>query len=166
MKEKAEQNYRSNFYPVVLDCNVCLRKGCKLDFQGYRLRGSARLFSGCIFVILAFVVIFGFGEAPAQEFTMKTITPKFNWTFFMTMAWIMQAVGGGESIGVYIKDVKGGNKTFVKIMILYYYRCWIDVCIGRAVGLVVPAEVLSGNFSNGIFDVFRFWLLTLEFQTV
>ncbi len=24
----------------------------------------------------------------------------------MTMAWILQAVGGGESIGVYIKDVK------------------------------------------------------------
>ena len=24
-----------------------------------------------------------------------------------------------------------------------------------AVGLIVPAEVLSGNFSNGIFDVFQ-----------
>lgn len=35
----------------------------------------------------------------------------------MTMAWILQAVGGGESIGVYIKDVKGGNKTFVRTMI-------------------------------------------------
>lgn len=118
--------------------------------------GSARLFMGVIFVILAFVVIFGFGEAPAQEFTVKTITPKFNWTFFMTMAWVLQAVGGGESIGVYIKDVKGGNKTFVKVMILSTVVVGLMYVLGAvAVGLIVPQEVLSGNFSNGIFDVFQ-----------
>lgn len=111
---------------------------------------------GVIFVILAFVVIFGFGEAPAQEFTVKTITPKFNWTFFMTMAWVLQAVGGGESIGDYIKDVKGGNKTFVKVMILSTVVVGLMYVLGAvAVGLIVPQEVLSGNFSNGIFDVFQ-----------
>ncbi|WP_277600795.1 solute carrier family 23 protein, partial [Enterococcus faecalis] len=41
-----------------------------------------------------------FGNEPAQEFTTTSIMPTFNWTFFMTMAWILQAVGGGESIGV------------------------------------------------------------------
>ena len=33
--------------------------------------------------------------------------PKFNWSYFMVFSfWILQAVGGAESIGVYIKDVK------------------------------------------------------------
>lgn len=74
----------------------------------------------------------------------------------MTMAWILQAVGGGESIGVYIKDVKGGNKTFVKTMIGATVIVGIMYILGAvAVGLVVPTEVLKGNFSNGIFDIFK-----------
>lgn len=118
--------------------------------------GTARLLMGVIFVVLAFVVVFGFGKEPAQDFAMSTISPKFNWTFFMTMAWVLQAVGGGESIGVYIKDVKGGNKTFVKTMIISTIVVGAMYVLGAvAVGLIVPTEVLSGNFSNGIFDIFK-----------
>ena len=134
---------------------VCI-KGVSWISKVTGFAGSARLLMGVIFVVLAFVVIFGFGEAPAQEFTMETITPKFNWTFFMTMAWVLQAVGGGESIGVYIKDVKGGNKTFVKIMVISTAVVGIMYALGAvAVGMIVPQETLSGNFSNGIFDVFK-----------
>lgn len=118
--------------------------------------GTARLLMGVVFVVLAFVVVFGFGKEPAQDFTMKSISPKFNWTFFMTMAWVLQAVGGGESIGVYIKDVKGGNKTFVRTMIISTIVVGAMYVLGAvAVGLVVPNEVLAGNFSNGIFDIFK-----------
>ncbi|KRL59874.1 amino acid permease [Latilactobacillus fuchuensis] len=120
------------------------------------LAGSARLFMGVIFVVLAFVVVFIFGKAPAQEFSAATIKPNLNWTFFMTMAWILQAVGGGESIGVYIKDVKGGNKTFVKTMIGATLIVGLMYILGAiAVGLIVPTSVLKGNFSNGIFDIFN-----------
>ncbi|MCF4061361.1 amino acid permease [Pediococcus acidilactici] len=134
---------------------VCI-KGVSWISKVTNFAGSARLFMGVAFVILAFIVVFGFGKAPAQDFTPKSITPKFNWTFFMTMAWILQAVGGGESIGVYIKDVKGGNKTFVKTMIGATVIVGIMYILGAvAVGLVVPTEVLKGNFSNGIFDIFK-----------
>ena len=134
---------------------VCV-KGVSWISKVTSFAGSARLFMGIAFVLLAFVVVFGFGKAPAQEFSMQTITPKFNWTFFMTMAWVLQAVGGGESIGVYVKDVKGGNKTFVKVMVMSTVFVGIMYVLGAvAVGLIVPGEVLSGNFSNGIFDVFQ-----------
>ena len=74
----------------------------------------------------------------------------------MTMAWILQAVGGGESIGVYFKDVKGGNKTFVKTMIGATIIVGIMYILGAiAVGLVVPQSTLNGNFANGIFDIFK-----------
>lgn len=45
------------------------------------LAGGARLFMGVAFVVLAFVVVFGFGNEPAQEFTTTSIMPTFNWTF-------------------------------------------------------------------------------------
>lgn len=134
---------------------VCI-KGVSWISKVTGFAGSARLLLGVAFVVLAFIVVFGFGDAPAQQFTMESITPKFNWTFFMTMAWVLQAVGGGESIGVYIKDVKGGNKTFVKVMILSTVVVGVMYVLGAvAVGLVVPKEVLAGNFSNGIFDIFK-----------
>lgn len=134
---------------------VCI-KGVSWISTVTSLAGSARLFMGIIFVVLAFVIVFGFGKAPAQDFSVKSIAPTFNWTFFMTMAWILQAVGGGESIGVYIKDVKGGNKTFVKTMISATIFVGIMYILGAvAVGFIVPTSVLKGNFSNGIFDIFK-----------
>ena len=37
------------------------------------LAGGARLFMGVAFVVLAFVVVFGFGNEPAQEFTRRQL---------------------------------------------------------------------------------------------
>lgn len=134
---------------------VCI-KGISWISKVTSFAGSARLFMGIIFIVLSFIVVFGFGNEPAQSFDAASIKPSFNWTFFMTMAWILQAVGGGESIGVYIKDVKGGNKTFVRTMILATIAVGVMYTLGAvAVGLVVPTEVLQGNFSNGIFDIFK-----------
>lgn len=134
---------------------VCI-KGVSWISTVTNFAGTARLFMGLIFVVLAFVVVMGMGEKPAQDFSMQSITPNFNWTFFMTMAWILQAVGGGESIGVYIKDTKGGNKTFVRTMIISTIVVGLMYVLGAiAVGFVVPKSVLAGNFSNGIFDIFK-----------
>lgn len=134
---------------------VCI-KGVSWISTVTSMAGTARIFMGIIFVVLAFIVVFGMGEQPAQDFTFESVSPKFNWTFFMTMAWILQAVGGGESIGVYIKDTKGGNKTFVRTMIISTLFVGLMYVLGAiAVGFVVPQSVLSGNFSNGIFDIFK-----------
>ena len=134
---------------------VCI-KGVSWISKVTSLAGGARLFMGVAFVVLAFVVVFGFGNEPAQEFTTTSIMPTLI-GLFMTMAWILQAVGGGESIGVYIKDVKGGNKTFVRTIIGATIAVGIMYILGAvAVGLVVPTDVLKGNFSNGIFDILKF----------
>lgn len=120
------------------------------------LSGIARIVLGLGFIVLSFGVVLFFGKAPAQEFTTETIMPKFNWTYFMVLAWVLQAVGGAESIGVYIKDVKGGNKTFIRTMLISTITIGGLYALGAvAVGLVVPSETLTGNFSNGLFDAFR-----------
>lgn len=133
---------------------VCI-KGVSWMSKVTDFAGLARILMGIVFVLLAFVILLGFHEPTAQTFSAKTICPKFDWTFFMTMAWILQAVGGGESIGVYIKDTKGGAKTFVRTMIISTIFVGLMYVLGAvAVGIVVPTSVLKNNYSNGIFEVF------------
>ncbi len=120
------------------------------------ISGIARLILGLGFIALAFGVVLIFGKEPAQTFSASTVTPKFNWTFFMTMAWIFQAVGGAESVGVYVKDVKGGNRSFIKTMLISTIAIGLIYSLGSvAVGLVVPTKVLANNYSNGLFDAFK-----------
>ncbi len=120
------------------------------------ISGIARLILGLGFIVLAFGVVIIFGKEPAQTINASTMTPKFDWTFFMTMAWIFQAVGGAESVGVYVKDVKGGNKSFIKTMLISTVAIGLIYSLGcLAVGLVVPSDVLKNNYSNGLFDAFK-----------
>lgn len=120
------------------------------------ISGIARIILGIGFILLAFGLVFFLGKSPAQEFTVQTMTPKFNWGYFMTMAWILQAVGGAESIGVYVKDIKGGNKAFVRTILISTIAIGLIYSLGCiAVGLVVPNSVLHGNFSNGLFEAFK-----------
>ena len=79
--------------------------------------GIARFSMGLIFIGFTFILIIFMKEPVAQEITIATVTTKFNWAYFATFTWILQAVGGAESIGVYIKDLKGGTAAFVKTMI-------------------------------------------------
>ena len=53
---------------------VCI-KGVSWISKVTSLAGGARLFMGVAFVVLAFVVVFGFGNEPAQEFTTTSIMP-------------------------------------------------------------------------------------------
>lgn len=119
------------------------------------ISGAARMVLGIGFIVLSFGVIVFLGKEPAQQFSTETIIPKFNWTYFMVLAWVLQAVGGAESIGVYVKDVKGGNKAFIKTMLFSTVLVGALYALGAAaVGIVVPEETLFGNFSNGLFDSF------------
>lgn len=120
------------------------------------ISGVARLLLGIGFIVFAFIVVSFLGAEPAQTFSKETVTPKFDWTFFMTMAWILQAVGGAESVGVYVKDIKGGNKAFIQTMLITTITIGLLYCLGSvAVGLIVPDSVLQNNYSNGLFDAFK-----------
>ena len=66
----------------------------------------------------------------------------------MTMAWILQAVGGGESIGVYIRDTKGGNKNICTSMIIST--------------LVVGLMMFSVLLLSGLWFLSQFWRATSQ----
>ena len=55
---------------------------------------------------------------PADPITVEAMIPNFNWAFLGITTWILWAAGGAESVAVYVNDVKGGSKSFVKVIIL------------------------------------------------
>lgn len=117
--------------------------------------GVARILMGVGFIVFALAVVFILGEPSAQEFTSKSVMPSMNWNYFATLAWILQAVGGAEAIGVYVKDIKGGNKTFIRTIIIAAFSIGIMYALGSvAVGLIMPAGALQDNYSDALFEAF------------
>lgn len=104
------------------------------------------------FIILS-VIVFGNGIVPAQPITAETLTPNFSWAFMGTMAWIFFAAGGAESIGVYVNDMKGGSKAFVRTIIIAGLLIGILYSVSSLmVGFFVPQDELT--YTSGIFQVF------------
>lgn len=131
-------------------------KGAKGISMVTNISGSARLIMGIVFIVIAFALVFIFGKEPAQTFSAETITPKFDFNYIATFAWILQAVGGAESIGVYIKDLKGGNKSFIRTMIFSALFVGVVYSLGCiAVGLIIPTNILENNYSNVMYDAFN-----------
>ncbi|NOH79112.1 amino acid permease [Vibrio sp. RE86] len=69
-----------------------------------------------IYVIGAFMALGGNHE-PVQPITLEAMTPTINWATIGIMCWIFQAAGGAETAAAYLNDVKGGHKSFIKVII-------------------------------------------------
>lgn len=69
------------------------------------------------YILLAGAALMG-GVQPADPITVDAMIPHFNWAFLGITTWIFMAAGGAESVAVYVNDVKGGSKSFVKVIIL------------------------------------------------
>lgn len=131
-------------------------KGAKGISLVTNISGMARLLMGLVFIVIAFILVVVMGRSPAQQFTKETIIPKFDFNYFATFAWILQAVGGAESIGVYIKDLKGGNQAFIKVMIFSALFVGIMYALGAvSVGLIIPYSILENNYSNVLYEAFN-----------
>ena len=101
--------------------------------------------------------ISSFGSTAALGLTANMAPDMSNfataWGFFGTLAWIIQGVGGAESVGVFLNDLKGGVKAFVRTVVI----------AGLTIGLLYAGASLLVNLfipegsvaiSTGIFDVF------------
>ncbi|SUI42881.1 Inner membrane transporter ygjI [Serratia quinivorans] len=91
--------------------------GAKLLGPMTSVTSSLMLLLTFSYIILAGAAVIG-GIEPANPITVEAITPNFNWAFLGITAWIFQAAGGAESVAVYVNDVKGGSRSFVKVIIL------------------------------------------------
>ncbi|MDO5719607.1 MAG: amino acid permease [Actinomycetaceae bacterium] len=107
------------------------------------------------FVILTLAALMG-GLQPATPITMEAMTPNFSsfatmWAFFGTLAWIIQGVGGAESVGVYINDLKGGVTAFIRTIVTAGLLIGLLYAVSSILMTVfVPAGELT--YSSGIFQ--------------
>ncbi len=93
-------------------------------------------------------------HTPAEPITLQAMTPTVNWATLGIMCWIFQAAGGAETAAAYLNDVKGGHKSFIKVIIA------AGVVIGGmyAVGsLLVNVFVARENltYAGGMVEIFR-----------
>ena len=105
-----------------------------------------------IYIVLAGGAVMG-GLQPADPITLETMTPTISWATLGIMCWIFQAAGGAESVAVYLNDVKGGAKTFTRVI----------VAAGLFIGLIYASSSLLINvfvpradltFTGGMAEVF------------
>ena len=132
-------------------------KGAKWIGSISSFGSTAALGLTAVFILLSLAAAFGgveFATAP----TPANMAPDMSnfataWGFFGTLAWIIQGVGGAESVGVFLNDLKGGVKAFVRTVVI----------TGLTIGLLYAGASLLVNLfipeggvaiSTGIFDVF------------
>lgn len=107
------------------------------------------------FVVLTAGALLG-GLEPATPITLGAMAPDTSsfammWGFFGTLAWIIQGVGGAESVGVYINDLRGGVKAFIRTIIFAGLMIGLLYAVASLLMTVfVPAGELT--YSDGIFQ--------------
>ncbi|MBV7471852.1 amino acid permease [Aeromonas sp. sif0611] len=91
--------------------------GAKLLGPITSVTSSLMLLLTLSYILLAGVALVG-GVQPADPITVEAMVPDFSWAFLGITTWIFMAAGGAESVAVYVNDVKGGSKSFVKVIIV------------------------------------------------
>ena len=93
------------------------------------------------------------GVEPADPISSDALTPTFSWATLGIMCWIFQAAAGSESVAVYVNDIKGGHKVFVKVVILAGVMIGVMYALGSLlINVFVSREHLT--FTGGLVQVF------------
>lgn len=90
---------------------------------------------------------------PADPITIEAMTPTINWATLGIMCWIFQAAGGAETAAAYLNDVKGGQKSFIKVIIAAGIAIGLMYALGSLlVNVFVARENLT--FAGGMVEIF------------
>ncbi|WP_117235244.1 amino acid permease [Vibrio maerlii] len=105
-----------------------------------------------IYVIGALMALGGNHE-PVQPITMEAMSPTINWATLGIMCWIFQAAGGAETAAAYLNDVKGGHKSFIKVIIGAGIAIGTMYAVGSLlVNVFVAREDLT--YAGGMVEIF------------
>ncbi|NOH47176.1 amino acid permease [Vibrio rotiferianus] len=105
------------------------------------------------YILLAGAALVG-GVQSADPITVEAMVPDFSWAFLGITTWIFMAAGGAESVAVYVNDVKGGSKSFVKVIIVAGIFIGVLYCVASVlINVFVPSETLK--YTGGSVQVFE-----------
>ncbi|UPR48081.1 amino acid permease [Vibrio cyclitrophicus] len=105
-----------------------------------------------VYVIGAMMALGGNHE-PVEPITLEAMTPTINWATLGIMCWIFQAAGGAETAAAYLNDVKGGHKSFIKVIISAGIAIGIMYAVGSLlVNVFVARDELT--YAGGMVEIF------------
>ncbi|HDY7466867.1 TPA: amino acid permease [Vibrio vulnificus] len=103
--------------------------------------------------VLGALMALGGDHTPAEPITLQAMTPTINWATLGIMCWIFQAAGGAETAAAYLNDVKGGHKSFIKVIIIAGVVIGAMYAIGSLlVNVFVAREDLT--YAGGMVEIF------------
>ena len=105
-----------------------------------------------IYVLGALMALSG-DHVPAQPITLEAMTPTINWATLGIMCWIFQAAGGAETAAAYLNDVKGGQKSFIKVIIVAGIVIGVMYAIGSLLANVFVARE-NLTYAGGMVEIF------------
>ncbi|MGL5357945.1 MAG: amino acid permease [Metamycoplasmataceae bacterium] len=86
-------------------------------------------------------------------------TGGLNFAWMSTFIWVLMAADGGQSLGVYVKDVNGGKRAFVKAMMISVLAIGGCYIVGTLlVSVFPPVGGLAAGWANSFASIFRFIL--------
>ena len=131
-------------------------KGAKWIGTITSVGATAVLVLTAVFVVMSLIALAG-GVEPATPITMGALAPDTSsfattWAFLGTLAWIIQGVGGAESVGVFLNDLRGGVKAFVRTIVVAGLMIGLlNAVASLLMNVFVPVGGLE--LSNGLFVV-------------
>lgn len=79
----------------------------------------------------------------------------FGW--ISTFIWVLMAADGGQTLGVYVNDVKGGKKTFVRAMLISVTIIGFSYVFGTLLASVFPPiGGLASGWADSFLNLFLF----------
>ncbi|MFB9214794.1 amino acid permease [Vibrio sinaloensis] len=118
-----------------------------------------------IYVLGALMALGGGEYVPAEPITLEAMSPTINWATLGIMCWIFQAAGGAETAAAYLKDVKGGQKAFIKVIIMAGILIGAMYALGSLlVNVFVPREELT--YAGGMVEIFTGMAQYFEVSTL
>ncbi|PSW26964.1 amino acid permease [Photobacterium swingsii] len=127
--------------------------GAKLLGPITSVTSSLMLLLTMSYILLSGAALLG-GVQPADPITVEAMVPEFSWAFLGITTWIFMAAGGAESVAVYVNDVKGGSKSFVKVIIVAGIFIGVLYSVASVlINVFVSSETLK--YTGGSVQVFE-----------
>lgn len=112
--------------------------------------GMISLGAAGLFIVLAFATVLALGKAPTTQLTWSNYMPSFGPSTWSTIAWLIFAISGVETIGSFVNKIDTPEKKVPKGIVI----AAVIVVIGYALGTLsltfisTPDQLPSGSLEQ------------------
>lgn len=122
------------------------------------IAGTSIFIMSLLYIILVIAAPAIRGIAPATtDITLKSVVPRFDFTYFTTLSMLVFAVGGAEKISPYVNNTNNPSKEFPKGMIVLAIMVAVSAILGSiAMGMMFDANNIPADLMmNGQYYAFK-----------